>query len=310
MNVDIISPSELIKCENVSACFQALYNFLFTLFLALAFLFFVYGALEYMLSGAGIFAKDKGKKRMINSIVSVVIVLVIPVILNIINPQIFKAELQIPKVEVRKPDLAAFLEENMDIINTDPSDEDLVKASGDVVAKPSSYVDFGKQVVECRNIYDSEWRWERVFEKITLTNIKPKPGNAVYINPQMKGNIQWLDGNLNYRDVSVYVTDCYGKGHKSKGHTLYGIYCDLVPNIPERDECLRSGWKDIKKCNDYVEHKAWEKIKEAVLWSGFAVYDERIACPINKKIGDFCKGAHFHIYVPLGEIKIQDKCSK
>jgi membrane-bound lytic murein transglycosylase B len=42
---------------------------------------------------------------MKNAIISLVIVLVIPIILNMINPGIFNAELYIPRVEVRMPDI-------------------------------------------------------------------------------------------------------------------------------------------------------------------------------------------------------------
>jgi hypothetical protein len=98
-------PSQLINCNDLSSCIQATYNFLFAIFLALAFLWFLYGAFQYLLSGAKIYSKDEGKNKMKNAIISLVIVLVIPIILNMINPGIFNAELYIPRVEVRMPDI-------------------------------------------------------------------------------------------------------------------------------------------------------------------------------------------------------------
>jgi len=99
------SPSQIIKCQDIASCFQAIYNFLFAIFVAMAFLYFLYGAFEYLLSGAGIYKKESGKSRMKNSIIALIVVLVIPIILNMINPGIFKAELQIPKVTVKMPQL-------------------------------------------------------------------------------------------------------------------------------------------------------------------------------------------------------------
>jgi hypothetical protein len=96
-------PSELIKCKGIVSCFQSIYNFLFAILIALAFLNFLYGAFLYLLSGAGIYKKEEGKNRMINSIVAVVIVLIIPIFLGMINPRIFNVKLKIPQIEVLEP---------------------------------------------------------------------------------------------------------------------------------------------------------------------------------------------------------------
>jgi len=95
------SPSQIINCQDIVSCFQAIYNFLFAIFVAMAFLYFLFGAFEYLFSGSGIYAKEKGKSRMKNSIIALIIALVLPVILNMINPYIFKAELQIPQATVK-----------------------------------------------------------------------------------------------------------------------------------------------------------------------------------------------------------------
>ena len=97
-------PSKLINCTNIVSCFQNLYNFFFTLLVALAFLSFLYGAFQYLLSGGGVFQKEAGKKKMINSVIAIIVALTIPIILNMINPNIFKAELNIPFVQARLPE--------------------------------------------------------------------------------------------------------------------------------------------------------------------------------------------------------------
>jgi hypothetical protein len=100
----ISSPSELIRCDSLTSCFQALYNFLFALFILLAFLNFLYGAFLYLLSGGGFYDKEKGKNKMRNSVVAFLVALIIPIILNMINPKIFSSELKIPQVKVKLPE--------------------------------------------------------------------------------------------------------------------------------------------------------------------------------------------------------------
>jgi hypothetical protein len=98
----IPSPSQLIKGGDIIATFQNLYNLLFAILLALAFLSFIYGAFQYLLSGANIFNQQEGKSRMKNSLIALIVVLIIPVLLNLINPKIFKgAEMTIPKFTAR-----------------------------------------------------------------------------------------------------------------------------------------------------------------------------------------------------------------
>jgi hypothetical protein len=100
----ISPPSELIRCDNLASCFQALYNFLFALLILLAFLNFLYGAFLYLLSGGGIYDKEKGRNKMRNSVVALLVAFIIPIILNMINPKIFSSELRIPGVEVTLPE--------------------------------------------------------------------------------------------------------------------------------------------------------------------------------------------------------------
>ena len=100
----IPQPSQLINCSDLASCFQNLYNFFFAILIALAFLSFLYGAFLYLLSAGGVFQKERGKNVMKNSIIAVIIALIIPVILNMINPSIFKSKLSIPQVTVESPE--------------------------------------------------------------------------------------------------------------------------------------------------------------------------------------------------------------
>ena len=97
------APSEIIKCKDIASCFQTIYNFFFAILIALAFLNFIYGAFLYLLSAGKVYSKDAGKNKMVNSIIAVIVVLTTPIILNMINPGIFKIEMKIPIVEVKLP---------------------------------------------------------------------------------------------------------------------------------------------------------------------------------------------------------------
>jgi hypothetical protein len=101
MNI-LPSPSSLLSfsCNDIVSCFQTIYNILFIILLGLAFLWFLFGAFEYLLSSSGYYNVQKGKSRMISAILSIVVVLIIPPILYLIDPNIFKGKLQIPKIKV------------------------------------------------------------------------------------------------------------------------------------------------------------------------------------------------------------------
>jgi len=85
-------------CKDLPSCFQALYNLLFALLIALAFLYFLYGAFLYLLSAGGVYSQEEAKRRMFNSIIALLIALGMPMILYMINPEMFKVTLQVPEV--------------------------------------------------------------------------------------------------------------------------------------------------------------------------------------------------------------------
>lgn len=95
--------SSFINCSNLSSCFQSLYNLFFAILIGASLLYFIYGAFQYLISGGGVFPKESGKKKMRNAIVALIVALIIPVILNMINPNIFKAVLKIPQVSANPP---------------------------------------------------------------------------------------------------------------------------------------------------------------------------------------------------------------
>jgi len=114
-NFDILpSPSDLLSlsCSDLSTCFQSIYNILFMILLGLAFFWFLFGAFEYLLSASGYYSIQKAKSRMISAILAVVIVLIIPSILYLIDPEIFKIKLKIPEVKVKAPEIYKTFENN------------------------------------------------------------------------------------------------------------------------------------------------------------------------------------------------------
>jgi len=94
---------EIVFCSDLASCFQAVYNLGLVILFSLAFLNMVYGAVEYLFSAGSITSKESGKNRITNSIGAIIIVLVLPQILNIINPKIFQVKLKIPYLEKAEP---------------------------------------------------------------------------------------------------------------------------------------------------------------------------------------------------------------
>ncbi len=94
---------QITTCSDLASCFQAVYNLGLVILFSLAFLNMVYGAIEYLFSAGSITSKESGKNRIMNSIGAIIVVLVLPQILNIINPRIFQVKLKIPYLEKAKP---------------------------------------------------------------------------------------------------------------------------------------------------------------------------------------------------------------
>lgn len=91
--------TNLIKCEGFGQCFQELYNLGVQVAVALAFLMLIIGGVEYMLSGT-VQGKLRGKKRIADAIIGLVILFLSGTVLYWINPNIFKATLTLPVVKI------------------------------------------------------------------------------------------------------------------------------------------------------------------------------------------------------------------
>jgi hypothetical protein len=189
-------PSELIKCKDIVSCFQSIYNFLFAILIALAFLNFLYGAFLYLLSGAGIYKKEEGKNRMINSIVAVVIVLIIPIFLGMINPRIFNVKLKIPRMKIESPTLT-------------------YKYKGEDPYAPSP-----------PDVKPGFIKVEDIIKQNNLKCLKSAPG--VQVNIHLIPYLKDLDKELCKRGLVATITSGYSPNHDSPCHTKYGTCIDIA----------------------------------------------------------------------------------
>ncbi len=93
---------ELITCSDIGSCFQMIYNLLLTLLVVLAFMYGVYGALEYLFSAASVTKQESGKNKIINAIGAILVAFILPSVLNMINPNIFRVKWVFPRIERAK----------------------------------------------------------------------------------------------------------------------------------------------------------------------------------------------------------------
>jgi hypothetical protein len=264
------SPSQVIKCQDLASCFQAIYNFLFAIFVAMAFLYFLFGAFEYLISGAGIYKKESGKSRMINAITALIIVLVLPVILNMINPHIFEAKLQIPKVTVTTPGSEYRGEDH-----TAPSPPGPPKAG---------FVTIGRLGLKC---------------------IKGR--NDVQISETIVDKIRTLDDNLCKLGVDAIITSGLRSGYGSNCHTVYGTCIDIIPandnGLPVGAHCRE--WKNLGQALQGIGNFIYET-NEGTCKDNKVLTDNDPCCIINEKYCDGIKEWHkclqskgFHIHANL-----------
>jgi hypothetical protein len=207
MEIKLPRPSELVNCENIVSCFQAFYNLFFAILILLAFVYFIYGALQYLLSGAKVYSKEEGKKKMINSVVAVILALAIPIILNMINPGIFKAQLKLPVIKV-DPVLYTYYGEQHTI--TDPD------------------CPTGNQ-----NVKKIDRFYMVSLSSVGFKNIKADSG--VCANLQILPYLCKLDkslseskGEINPFPQPIKITSGYSKNHDNACHTGSGRCVDIV----------------------------------------------------------------------------------
>jgi hypothetical protein len=250
----------LNTCTDIVSCFQTIYNLLFALLFFLSFLWFLYGAIEYLLSAGSITSKEEGKKRMINSIVAVLIAFLIPVILNMINPKIFNFQLKIPVVKVKQ------MEVDLNAVETSESNKSYYEPD---------YSKLGYSPGPEKQEPGSAWDKNVVFKDTKLKRISwsnNDTGRTEYINPALKDKIIKLDKALQDTPYRIIITDCYSPyigEHKSKCHLEYGTCCDIVV--------------------DGLHPDYWGPVIEILNKLNFYVYDERYE---GSKLST---GPHLHV---------------
>jgi hypothetical protein len=263
-------PSKVIQCTDLASCFQAIYNFFFAILIALAFIYFLYGAFQYLLSAGGVFPKEEGKKKMINSLIAVMVALGIPIFLNMINPGIFRVELQVPKVDV-KPALYVLLEA------VEMSEKNLDTSKPEMQARflpPTGGSRLGPILDDCIQI-QRECDVRKIFSDSPLTNISfaNNDNGTEYIHHRLKDMIVELDKKLKEAGIKIIITDGFSIGdHASPCHTAYGTCIDVVvAGKPPTDP-------------------SWNKVIEIARSIGFWVLDERYI-----KGSQYSTGAHLHL---------------
>ncbi len=115
---------ELITCSDIGSCFQMIYNLLLTLLVVLAFMYGVYGALEYLFSAASVTKQESGKNKIINAIGAILVAFILPSVLNMINPNIFRVKWVFPRIERARTlsiEFEGIVFDQQNLVNTTPS---------------------------------------------------------------------------------------------------------------------------------------------------------------------------------------------
>lgn len=274
----LLEPYQLVACSDILSCFQSIYNFGVILLIAFSFLFFVFGAFQYILSAANVYNTNEAKDRMKNSLTALIVGLTFSSLLYYVNPNIFKISLFIPQVKV---DLSSLSE-------TELSDEEIREIS---TYKPTT---IKVDVMEPSSEELKDWRLDKIKARDDLENIyikgddchdsECKEGRAEkteYMNPILRTFLYNLNGSLKTEGLYVKITDGYSPegDHASESHTKYGTAIDVV--------VVDSNGQAIDP-----KDKRWKKVMELATLVGFGVYDERF-----KKGSKFSSGPHLHLYV-------------
>lgn len=208
--------AELIQCNGIGDCLQAIYNLGVQVAVTLAFLMLIIGGVEYMLSGT-MPGKLRGKKRITDSILGLLVLFLSGSVLYWINPNIFKATLMLPQIYFEFKLVAE--EECLDCI-------------------PLKYV------IEQRG-------WEYITVK-SEANVMISTGIIEYLN-KVNDTLAKLKASNEEKGVTTTlkarVTAGYDQnGHMSKCHTKYGTCIDVVPEYEEASDPP----DDNKDCANWV----------------------------------------------------------
>jgi hypothetical protein len=108
-------------------CLQGVYNVGVALAVALAFLYIIYGAVEYMV-GAATNKQSAGKDKIINALIGMLIIFLSGTVLYWINPQIFSAKLILYKVKTLEVPILSINDADGQVVRiNDPEFEQISK---------------------------------------------------------------------------------------------------------------------------------------------------------------------------------------
>lgn len=314
---DIRPPSQIIleNCQTLINCFQTFYNILFGILIVICFIWFLYGAVLYLLSGALPNRENEGKKKMKDSIYALVIALIIPVILRTIDPTIFseqtlripviKLNLKLEKEDEFKATLALERNYGMPIKIICKNNTGKIISTRTGLLLYCSYkqvnIDRAEGWKACKG--KEEWNFNQVFGSNGLRCIHPK--DQVFINPKAKDFLLEFDQKLCEKNIHILITDAWSRGplnkcligdilHKSPEHTVYGTALDVAPLVRPP----KPGEKPANVPRIGLNDKKWVEVREIARQIGFNVLDE-----VHKGTAK-STGPHLHleIYTEYGPV--------
>lgn len=314
---DIRPPSQIIleNCQTLINCFQAFYNILFGILIVICFIWFLYGAALYLLSGALPDKANEGKKKMKDSIYALIIALILPVILRTIDPTIFSEQtLSIPVIKLNLKlekenefESILALERNygkpIRIVCKENIGKTVRTRTGLLLYcsyKPVKITN-AEGWKSCKG--KDEWNFYKVFGQNGLRCIHPK--NSEFVNPKTRDFLLELDRRLCEKNIHILITDAWSRGilrkcligdlpHQSPQHTVYGTAFDVVPLVRPPKPGERPANVPRVGLND----KRWVEVREIARQIGFSVLDE-----VHKGTAK-STGPHLHleIYTEYGPV--------
>jgi len=281
--------TQITTCYDLNSCFQAVYNLGLVFLFALAFLNMVYGAIEYLFSAGSITSKESGKKRIMNSIGAIVIVLVLPQVLHIINPKIFKVKLKIPTVERANPAIFKTYEvywgEAETFTKVDPSISAWYYSvdPNKVPGRLKDYVCFSQEKIEA----------DKDDSRLSYTSYNGIPVSG-FVHEKLTNCLEEKIGN----NFKIRITQGYNLASPDRCHQA-GHCIDIVPDPPT--------------------DKNYNSLLEALVYCGFSVLNESEKtllcgsqslpyCPLECKVNRLVRkqgcpcyftGPHLHAYLNI-----------
>jgi hypothetical protein len=252
--------------EALQSCIQGIYNLLVALAVLVAFLYFLFGAIQYMLSPIADI-KGSGKSKMFGALKGLFVIFIFGAILYWINPNIFNAKLifyrvtslEIPETEVWTDEQAKSYAYNI----SGTIGETISWGPDAIVKVPTSYSNIK---ILGNDVYNGQ--------------------HGEFVNKCMIPALDALNAKLKEKDKFITLNDGYSVGdHQSKAHTVCGTAIDITPNLNRKDY-----WEAV--CSAIVETGYFHKIiYEAGPW-------DSINCggtTLKRMVFQKTTGPHFHI---------------